>query len=348
VVIPVRTWASIAVVIAALGLGWLLFGRVRTVTQVHAARPELAAPKPAESSELADPFVGGRAPALDRIRTLAPDWVSAPPLEQFQYSLDSATRGVEPCSSPAPPEARKLLAPLGEGYLYVPESAQDNLDRFNLVVHLHGQEPVLRELVASKRPFVLYALTLPVGKSYAPAFSGPALLPGLLAQIEAAVGERTGRPARLEHLAVSAWSAGFEGVRAILSQPEEPRLDAIVLIDGLHAPREPRALEARLAPFVAFALRAAAGERAMIVTHSSIRTPDYASTTETAHRLVAALGGQPLMVWRDDGFGLELVESFTRGELYVRGYAGNDKADHCAQLFLLRNAFAVLGERWSH
>jgi hypothetical protein len=31
----------------------------------------------------------------------------------------------------------------------------------------------------------------------------------------------------------------------------------------------------------------------------------------------------------------------------VRGYAGNDKADHCAQLALLRDVYAELGRRWS-
>jgi hypothetical protein len=28
------------------------------------------------------------------------------------------------------------------------------------------------------------------------------------------------------------------------------------------------------------------------------------------------------------------IEAFDRGDLHVRGYAGNDKADHCAQLAL--------------
>ena len=47
-----------------------------------------------------------------------------------------------------------------------------------------------------------------------------------------------------------------------------------------------------------------------------------------------------------DALGLELVEYFTRGELHVRGYAGNDKADHCAQLGVLRDVYAALGRRW--
>jgi len=41
-----------------------------------------------------------------------------------------------------------------------------------------------------------------------------------------------------------------------------------------------------------------------------------------------------------------LVEFFSAGEFQVRGYAGNDRADHCAQLAVLRDAFAALGRRW--
>ena len=51
-------------------------------------------------------------------------------------------------------------------------------------------------------------------------------------------------------------------------------------------------------------------------------------------------------VRRKDALGLELIEFFTRGNFHVRGYAGNDKADHCAQLALLRDAFTALGQRW--
>lgn len=312
----------------------------------RAARP-LPAARLAASAPLADPLARGRAPELDSARP-APsgDWVRARPAEAFQYSLDADVRGVEPCNSPATAEARERLKPLGNGFLYVPEGSFERNGRFNLIIHLHGQEVVLRELVASGERFVLYTLTSPPEKSYAPAFSGPRILPDLITRIEAEVSERVGRALRAQRVAVSAWSAGFEGVRAILHQPEEPRMDAVLLIDGLHAPRDSEVFKARMAPFVKFAERASQGERFMAITHSSIPTPSYASSTETAHYLTSALGGKPLAVRRDDGFGLELVESFSKGDLHVRGYAGNDKADHCAQLFLLRNIFGALGKRW--
>ena len=88
------------------------------------------------------------------------------------------------------------------------------------------------------------------------------------------------------------------------------------------------------------------GERFLLVTHSSIDPPNFSSTTESAHYLLSALGEKPQPVRRNDRFGLELIEYFTHGEFHVRGYAGNDKADHCAQVTLLRDAFSALGRRW--
>jgi hypothetical protein len=121
----------------------------------------------------------------------------------------------------------------------------------------------------------------------------------------------------------------------------------VILIDGLHAPRGDRsAFEAQLQPFVDYAARAARGDRFMFVSHSSIDPPSFASTTECAHYLIASLQGTPEAVKRTDALGLELIEYFGRGNFQVRGYAGNDKADHCAQLGVLRDVYAALQRRW--
>jgi hypothetical protein len=41
------------------------------------------------------------------------------------------------------------------------------------------------------------------------------------------------------------------------------------------------------------------------------------------------------------------VEYFTRGNFHVRGYAGNGKSDHCAQIATLRDVYATLGRRFA-
>jgi hypothetical protein len=300
-------------------------------------------PPPAPSS-VEDPLLPGRAAALDGSRAaLDPKWVSAAPLKQFQYSLRAPARGgVEPCAVAVPSAAKAALA-LSRGYLFTGNQPRLEPDgKFDLIFHLHGDAPVRRELVESGKPFVLYTLTLPPSSSYAPLFAGSGLFNKLIDEIAAAVSKEFGVTAQVRHLAVSAWSAGFEGVRSILYQPEAERIEALLLIDGLHAPRGPNGLTKNMEPFIRFARRAERRERWFTITHSSIPTTGYTSTTESAHFLINALGGRPTAVQRNDGFGLELVDFFSSGKLHVRGYAGNDKADHCAQLLLMRSLFGAL------
>jgi hypothetical protein len=97
---------------------------------------------------------------------------------------------------------------------------------------------------------------------------------------------------------------------------------------------------------VTFAHRAADGKAFMFVSHSSIDTDGFASTTETMHFLANELGGKPLRVTREDPFGLQLIEMFERGDFYLRGYAGAGKRDHCATLGLYPVAAQALARRW--
>jgi hypothetical protein len=234
---------------------------------------------------------------------------------------------------------------LSKGHFAAPHNgALDASGGFDLVMHFHGDELARRELVESEQSFVLYSLTLDPSESYAALFAGTRLFGQLVQQMEQALGAARGVSAHVRHVGLTAWSAGYMAVLSILAQPEAKDVDAVVLIDGLHGPRG--GLKQQLAPFVDYARRAETGERFMLITHSSIDPPDFASTTESAHYLLSALGERPQPVRRDDRVGLELVEYFTRGDFHVRGYAGNDKADHCAQVTLLRDGYAAIGRRW--
>jgi hypothetical protein len=280
------------------------------------------------------------------------DWIKARP--GFQYSRPAAERGgVEPCASrEVDTSSFEDWVPLIQGHYSAPRALHlDAGGRFDLILHLNGDGPVRRELIASGQPLVLYTLTIDMSKSYAPLFSSPYLFDAIVAGIEESMSKKKGQPAHVGRIAMSAWSAGFIGIAAALGQPkirDIRNIDAVILIDGLHAPRGDRAaFTLQLQPFVDYAKRAAAKETFMFISHSSIDPPNFASTTEAAHYLVSALGGKPEPVRRDDALGLELIEFYSKGNLHVRGYAGNDKADHCAQLALLRDAYTALGKRWA-
>lgn len=337
-----RTWLAVASAVTVAGATTLWFVRRAPEPPPVAVRPP---PPPPAPSSLEDPLAPDRPMRLDEAdRFASDDWVRARP--GFQYSKPAAERGgAYPCApQKADVSAFEDWQPLGKGRFVVPKrGALDENGRFTLVVHLNGDELARRELSVSEQPFVLYGLTIDPSKSYGALFSGSGFLKTIIESVRDHLSKTTGRPAELGHLALSAWSAGFAGIRAILHQPEAKDVEAVVLIDGLHTPRNPERMAGELGQFVSFAKRAVAGERFFMVAHSSIDPPTYASTTETAHFLVSSLGQKPRAVRRNDAVGLELVESFSAGNFHVRGYAGNDKSDHCAQVFLLRDAYRALG-----
>jgi hypothetical protein len=192
---------------------------------------------------------------------------------------------------------------------------------------------------------VLVGTSFGTGGAYRSRIGGPEALAHLIAAIETALTEQRGSPATVRRLAVTAWSAGYEAVGALL-EADARRIDAVALLDGLHCSRVPEKMELQLAPFAKYAERAARGETLMLVTHSSIEPGSYASSTETAHHLIHHVGGRPLEARRSDPLGLELIEAFSQGNLHVRGYAGGGEADHCAHLALMEDATRAIAKRW--
>lgn len=279
------------------------------------------------------------------------DWVDARPDAIHAYSLPPAARdGVAPCNSPEPDPG--ALTP----WLRLPSFGQvvaprrlliSGATEFDLVLHFHGHEPARKELARAGVPLVLFGVSIEPGRSYERLLAGGPPIATLLSEIEDVLAETSGRALSLRHVALSAWSAGFVGVRALLRGRGLEQVRAVLLLDGLHAARNQASLDGDLRDFVELARRAESGGPLFVVTHSSIDPPSFASTTETAHRLIAAVGGRPLRVERRDAYGLELVEFHSRGNFHVRGYAGNDKADHCAQFGAYRDLLRALARHLS-
>ena len=346
-----RRWQRLALLVAVAACVLVVVGyvdrlRARSTGPAAVATPAVAPANP----PLIDPLRPGAPLERDAARaSLPPDWVRARP--GFQSSRKAEERGgIEPCATqPVDTSSFEPWLPLSRGKLTFPKSlASGTASQFDLVVHLHGEEPVLRELLESGKPLVLLAITLGPSGSYAQLLTGAQAYRATIAEVEQALSQRFGRDVRARKVALSAWSAGFVGVAAAISNEAGSAADAVILIDGLHAPRNDRAaFEGQLDPFLKYARLAVTGQRFMFISHSSIDPPGFASTTESAHYLMQRLDGRPEAVRRQDAFGLELVELFSRGELHIRGYAGNDKADHCAQLALLRDVYRTLGDRWS-
>jgi hypothetical protein len=276
-------------------------------------------------------------------------WVTARPPKRLQEEKTEAARdGIDPCSTPKAGFAGYggwKQADDGWSYLVPEAGGTDAQGRVDVVVHLHGHEVARKGFIRAGAPLVLLGTSAESGAAYRDKLAAPESLQQLLTSVETKLSEESGSPVTVRRVALTAWSGGYEGIGALLENDAE-RIDAVVLLDGLHGARERSRLRLQLEPFVRYARRAAAGNALMIVTHSSIDPPSFASTTETAHYLIAALGGQPLDVSREDALGLELFEAFSRGNFHVRGYRGGGKADHCAHLALMEDATLALARYW--
>lgn len=288
----------------------------------------------------------------------APAWVLRTPEDSTQVTKTNASRGgVYPCSAPDKGfgKYQKWVQVAPMAHLLAPTRVKLNQQGgFDVMFHFHGREPLRKEWVEAMDGQVLVAVDAGIDSgSYSEAFADARTFRQVVLAVEQETARRAGVPrAEAERIGLSAWSAGYGAIEQILSQPFGKKVtDSVILLDGLHAGYTEHSLEAgRLAPFTEFAEAAAGGEKFMFISHSSIRTTGYASTTETAQYLVWKVGGKPLAIdgAPGDPWGLERISTFTQGQLHVRGFRGNGTADHCAHIGLMSDILRVhLKPRWA-
>lgn len=278
------------------------------------------------------------------------------PAPWTQTQKSAAERGVNPCNTPDPGfgNYNKWSRDIAMGQMLTPKKGGVNSrGEFDVMIHFHGHEPIRKEWVQVMKSSLLVGIDLGLGSGpYESAFAAHGTLQSLLASVERALSKQTGKEAHARRIGLSAWSAGYGAVQSILADPwAKEHVDTVVLLDGLHCGYVGRSLnEQQLMPFIEFSREAAAGRRLMVVTHSSIIPPGYASTTETMNYLVLKLGGHPHKAQprASDPMGLELISRYSRGNFHMRGFAGNDKMDHCAHIGLFRDVLKQhVRPRWS-
>lgn len=295
-------------------------------------------------------FTAARAEGTPNPGPAAP-FVAAKPPAWTQTQKSARERGENPCNTADPGfgSFERWNRGVSMGQVLLPKRARPVYD---VMIHFHGHEPVRKEWVRVMDGTVLVGIDLGLGSGpYENTFRGGDAFRTLLQSLSNVLAKRK-PPGRIGRVGLSAWSAGYGAIQNILAVPEQQALvDTVVLLDGLHCGYSGRSLnEAQLRPFIQFAQKAATGQKLMVVTHSSIIPPGYASTTETANYLVHKLGGrpQPSRPRASDPLGLELISRYSRGTFHMRGFAGNDKMDHCAHLGLYRDVLKVhVLPRWS-
>jgi hypothetical protein len=252
--------------------------------------------------------------------------------------------GIHPCMTPDPGfgayDTWSRAVSLGQ--MIAPKSGGVRKDGgFDLVIHFHGHEPIRKEFVKTSTGVVLIGIDMGIGSgAYQSGFASPQTFTKLIASVELEMAKRSGNlKAHVRKLALSSWSAGYGAVDQILRQTGGKNIDAVILLDSLHAGydnEQAKTLKTvQIEPFIAFAKRAAAGKTFMFMSHSSIIPPGYASTTEVTSYVISQLNGKPVKAKREDVLGLDMIRKFDKGNFHVRGYEGDDKPDHCAHLGLI-------------
>jgi hypothetical protein len=234
------------------------------------------------------------------------------------------------------PPGRRLK--LGLGTLFIP-ARLDGRRELPLLIHFHGGTWVPEVAAARYGRAAVITVQLGSGSStYAKPFQDAGRFAALLKEAEAAA------KVRFSTIALSAWSAGYGAVRAILLAPENyARIERVILIDGLHTgyPNgKPGPLESAIEPeplevFVRFARDAVAGRKRMLVTHSEIFPGTFASTTETTDYLLAQLKLRRRPVVRWGPMGTQQLSDVRQGGFHLAGFAGNTAPDHVDQLHSL-------------
>jgi hypothetical protein len=252
-------------------------------------------------------------------------------------------------SAPAPvsPEALPRVVTFHQtntyngAIVYVPDGCHDTYD---VILHFHGAHPYVRDLIEKANiNAVLAVFNAGNGaEKYSQAYGAGGTLSSLLRQIDMATSPLC-PGAKLGRVALMAWSAGYAATEKLVSHEEDrDRVDAVLLADGLHAGFTdkwkrlfaPNALQA----FRDFGALAKDGKKLFAITHSSIMTDGYGSTTECSRLLLKAL---------DVPCESDLV-SGKSGSFSIEGFTGDDKAAHIVQFRQMDTTLlSKLRTRWT-
>jgi hypothetical protein len=247
----------------------------------------------------------------------------------------------------------KTVLTRSAAWFVYPHGCQTVREGYDLVLHFHGAHTtVIPRYLKSNLDAVLVIINKGIGSGpYSTAFGLRSQVDGQLARIKDTIAEECGtKPRAPKRVALSSWSAGYGATQQFLRL--RPKLaDAVLLSDGLHVgfddERKRRVRVGHMKEFVDFAKQAARGEKLMAIAHSAITPQEYASAGETAMALAAAARA-PLWPTRRQAHGMTQLTEGRRGQFFVAGFAGMDKAAHASHLYSIhRTSFARLAGYWN-
>jgi hypothetical protein len=229
--------------------------------------------------------------------------------------------------------------------LFVPQKSL-KATTFDLLVHFNGA-PYVVEFAATKYRRDIIAATVSIGSGsevYNNAFRDTTRFRSLVDAMIAETKKQLKHNVKLGRVILSGFSAGYGAIRRIISSEwNSARVDAILLLDGIHASYVPegkvlaaagRIDSVDLFPYVKYARNASAkhSKKRFMIAHSEIFPGTYASTTEATDYLLHTLDMKrtPILRWRP--LGMQQLSSSRRNHFAVYGFAGNTARDHVDHL----------------
>lgn len=208
-----------------------------------------------------------------------------------------------------------------------------------LDVHLHlkGSATAVPEGVWAVDPGSLVITVTEGGfsQAYSKPFSDPELLDRMLQELINVARQRDDIPddAKLGRLTIASFSAGYAAVRELLKHDRwHQQIDGLLFLDSIYAgyvsDTDRRPQPKQMEGFIRFAQHAALGHKRMIVIHNRLMPGSYASTSETADAILAALdlNAQP----HEETLADQLItyRKADRSGFQLIGTQGNDGAEH--------------------
>jgi hypothetical protein len=184
---------------------------------------------------------------------------------------------------------------------------------------------------------------------YEDALRDPARFGRWIDEVLGKLGTSVGTPLHLRRLGVVSFSAGFGAVLKILRQGYGDKLDTLILLDSIHTSytKERRPDVHGMAPFIDFASLAKDKKKLMVLTHSSIRPLDYASSTEAVGALLGAVGVPLVPLSGKNEHGMEQLYRADAGALHAFGFKGETAKDHMDHLGLVADMVRTyVAKRW--
>jgi len=309
--------------------------------------------------------------------------VPAPPGDPSAAPLaeSAAPRTIAEPTAPMQPKTGSFSVtydghvPIDGGVLHIPNTFRPREGGYDLVIHFHGDVRIVRESVERANVNAVLAIVNWGIRSvpYRDIYKETGRFERLLAQIHQGIGQRGFKNLELRRMALTAWSGGYGAIESILEtrlapDAENDPLDAIILLDGIHAAfvdeDHNRLAEVSVLPFLR-AARAAANDRIMFtLTHSEIDPVLYASSKRSAEMLLTSVGvradktlgtgpqhlklkAAQQSIGRDTM--LQPTTETRVGSLHVTGFRGITPEAHAAHL-LQMGAIALpeLAARWTN